>query len=479
MYQIFLLVASVVLLLVLISKVKLHTFLSLLIISLFLGIAGGIPIYRLPGEIATGFGSVMQGIGIIIVVGIIIGEILEATGGAKVIANAILRLVGTKRSTIATAVTGGVVSIPVFCDAGFVVLNPAIKAMSKAAKIPYMCLVSALMMGLLTTHSLVPPTPGPIAAAGILGADVGIVMIYGILISIPVLVITSLWCNSGYLRRKYPEIADDNTADEGTVDSTAETTDVGEGTVDNTAETTDAGEVTADSVAESINKSLGGSDTAPSLFLSVIPILIPIILILTRSFSRLYASGEEAWFPFVEFFGESYIALLVGVGLAFLVPKSLTREVTDTWVSRAIKKSAEIVLITGIAGSFGLILRTIGVGDILAELIAAYNIPSILLPFIVSAVVLMAQGSATVALLTTSGIIYPLLPALGISPELAVISIAGGSFTGVFPQGSYFWAVTKIAGYDIKKGYVAVTLTTFVMGGVALVSIFVLSLFVS
>jgi GntP family gluconate:H+ symporter len=449
MYHVLLLVFAVVLLLFLISKVKLHTFLSLLVISLFLGVAGGVPLNEVAIDVAAGFGGIMTNIGIVIVCGVVIGEILEHTGAAKKIAHAVLKLIGSKRATAATAVTGGIVSIPVFCDTGFVILNPAIRALSRAGKVPYMCLVSALMMGLLATHTLTPPTPGPIAAAGILGADLGIVMLYGLIITIPVIGLTTIWCNSKYLRKKYPDLAP----------------------LDNPS-LTDEG--TTKKVEEKVEK-----DSGPSVFLSTLPIVVPIILILVRSISNQAIENETTFSNVIDFLGTPYVALLIGVGLSFLLPKKITSEVTETWVSSAINKSAVIVLTTGMAGGFGRILQSIGVGDIIAGFIADTNLPSILLPFILSMLILWAQGSATVALTTAAAIILPLLPALGISPELAVISIAGGAMTGVFPQGSYFWAVTKMAGFDIKKGYVAVTLTTFIMGAVALVSITVLSLFVA
>ena len=449
MYHVILLIAAIILLLVLISKVRLHTFLSLLLVSILLGIFGGLPLPEVVQHVAGGFGATMQHIGIVIIAGIIIGEILEVTGGARKMANTALKLIGTKNATIATAATGGIVSIPVFCDAGFAVLNPAIKAISRAGKIPYMCLVSALMMGLLATHSLLPPTPGPIAAAGILGADLGVVMLYGFLVVVPVIAITAIfWCNSSFLRNKFPEIAGADTPEELAALEAQKLED------------------------EKLN------EDGPSLFKSIMPILVPIILIVIRSFAMQLAEPSQMR-DVVDFLGTPFIALLIGVGLSFLVPKKFTVEVRDTWVSTAIRKSAEIVLLTGIAGGFGRILQNIGVGDIIANAMASTPLPAILLPFFISSLVLMAQGSATVALTTTSAIILPLLPSLGISPELAVISIAGGSFTGVFPQGSYFWVVTNMAGYDIKKGYVAVTATTFVMGGVALACILLLSLFVA
>jgi GntP family gluconate:H+ symporter len=299
------------------------------------------------------------------------------------------------------------------------------------------------MAGLLTTHSLVPPTPGPIAAAGILGADVGIVMIYGIIISIPVIGGTFLWCNSKFLKKKYPELAPTDIVNE------------------------EQNENFKEIVAH-----------APSTFMSYMPIVVPIILIVIRSFVMQYATKGPFWYDLIVFIGTPYIALLVGAFAAFLLPTKITEDVSDGWISKAIAGSADILLITGIAGCFGRILQSIGVGTIMADAIASLHLPSVVLPFVISSIVLIAQGSATVALTTTAAIVLPLLGSLNISPELAVIAIAGGSFTGVFPQGSYFWCVTKLAGYDIKKGYVAVTATTFIMGGIAFVAILIFSLFV-
>lgn len=444
MYQVILLVASVALLIVLISKFKIHAFLSILIVSLLLGLASGLPMGEVATTVAAGFGGTMQYIGIVIVCGVIIGEVLETTGGAQKIADSILKLVGIKRAPTAAVITGAVVSIPTFCDSGFVILNPVIKAISRFGKIPYMTMVMALMCGLLTTHSLVPPTPGPIAAAGILGADVGIVMIYGILVSIPVVTVTLLWANSKYVKRKYPDLAP------------------------------------ADAIADKANEEFKEVVAkAPSTFMSYFPIVLPIILIVISSFTKMFGDPETSLYKLITFIGTPYIALLLGCLVSFTLPTKINGEVTDTWVGNAIRKSAEIVLITGIAGGFGKMLQTTGVANILADMMAKTALPSVLLPFVISAIVLIAQGSATVALTTAAGIVLPLLPALGISPELAVIAIAGGSMCGVFPQGSYFWCVTKLAGFDLKKGYVAVTLTTFVMGTTAFISVLLLSMFVA
>lgn len=443
MLQVILLVVSVAVLILMISKLKVHAFLSILIVSLLLGLFAGLPLADVATTVAAGFGGTMQAIGIVIICGVIIGEILENTGGAQKIADSLLRLVGIKRAPLAVSLTGGVVSIPTFCDSGFVILNPVIRALSRFGNIPYMTLVMALMGGLLTTHSLVPPTPGPIAAAGILGADVGKVMLYGLIISLPVILVVTLWANSKFVRKRYPEIAEE------------------------------------DEVAARDNEEFKAVvKKAPSTFMSYMPIVIPILLIVASSFTKMYGTADTMFYNIITFIGTPYIALLIGALFSFLLPSKISGLVTDTWITSAIEKSAEIVLITGIAGSFGKVLQATGVGNFLASSIASLGLPSIFLPFIISSIVLIAQGSATVALTTTSAIVLPMLPALGISPELAVIAIAGGSFCGVFPQGSYFWCVAKLAGYDIKKGYMAVTVTSFVMGITAFVAIWLFSLVV-
>lgn len=431
---------AVILLIVMISKLKIHAFLSLLAVALIMGFAGGLSAADVTNAVAMGFGGTMQNIGIVIVCGIVIGEILELTGGAQKIADSILKVIGIKRATTATTLTGAVVSIPVFCDSGFVILNPVIKALSRTGKIPYMSLVIALMGGLLTTHSFIPPTPGPIAAAGVLGADIGKVMLYGLIAAVPVVIAISLWANSRFIRNRYPEIAE------------------------------------ADQDVSKVQEFEEVVKKAPSTFLSYLPILIPIVLIVVASFSKQSINQQTAVAAIINFLGTPFVALMIGTGFAFLLPTKLNSLVTETWVSTALSKSAEILLITGAAGSFGKVLQSTNIGNILAGGISGIGLPAILVPFIIAALVLIAQGSATVALLTTSALIAPMISTMGISPEMAVIAIAAGSFTGVQSNGSYFWCVSKMAGFDIKKSYVAVTLTTLIMGAAALGTVLLMSL---
>lgn len=440
---IFVFVISIAALVIIISKFKLNAFLALILVAIFMGLASGMSPADVAKTVTEGFGGLMGSIGIVIVCGVIIGEVLEATGGAQKIADSILKFVGKDKSTLATGVTGAIVSIPVFCDSGYVILTPIIKALSRAGKIPYMSLSIALMAGLLTTHAFVPPTPGPIAAAGILGADLGKVVLYGLIASIPVVIVSTMWANSKFIRSRYPEIAEESEEDLKKLQEYKEI------------------------VAK-----------APSTFMSYLPIIVPIILIVIQSFSKQMIDQKSAAAAIINFIGTPFIALLVGTGLSFLLPTKLNGTVTETWVSIAMEKSAVILLITAAGGAFGKVLQTTKIGDLLGQGILDAGIPFIILPFVISSLSVIAQGSATVALLTTAAIVKPLLATMHMSPELAVLAIAAGSFTGVHSNGSYFWVVSKLSKFDLKQSYIAVTVTTIIMGVVGFLSVLVMSFFV-
>jgi GntP family gluconate:H+ symporter len=442
--QVIIFLLSIALLVILITKLRLHAFLSLLLVSLFMGLASGISPQEVTSTIANGFGGIMGYIGIVVVCGVIIGEVLEVTGGAQKIADSILKAVGKKRSAIATNLTGAVVSIPVFCDSGFVILNPIIKAISRVGKIPYMTLVIALMGGLLTTHAFVPPTPGPLAAAGILGADIGTVLMYGLIVTVPTSICVIIWATSPYIRRRFPEIA-----------------------------TLDANDLAREEEFK------GVVQNAPSTFLSYMPIVIPIALIVLQAFTKSFIDQETILASTLNFFGTPFIALLIGTGFSFLLPSVLNETVTEHWVSNALQKSANILLITAAGGAFGKVLQLVGVGELLGDFILDAGIPVILVPFMLASVSVIAQGSATVALLSTAAIVQPMLGILGLSPELTVIAIAAGSFTGVHSNGSYFWVVSKLAGFDLKKSYIAVTVTTLIMGASSFATVLAMSFFIS
>lgn len=430
-------VVMVLLLILLVSKVRLHAFLALIVTSVIMGLVTGQSPAAVVTAVTEGFGGLMTSIGIVIVLGVVIGEILEATGGTEKIANSILKLVGPERSPLAMGIAGGIVSIPVFCDSGFVILTPIWRAISRVGKVPVMTLSASLMAGLLATHVFVPPTPGPIAAAGILGADLGRVVLYGLIVSVPVILASVAFANSKFIRNKFPRYITE-----------------------------------ADAPVEEKK-----NFKTPSTFMSYVPIVIPIVLIVVQSFSKQYLPAESTFVQVISFIGHPAIALLIGTAFAFMIAPN-TQEVREVWVGRALERCTVIVLVTAAAGSFGRVLSLTGIGDYLGNVISSWGLPGVLLPFLISAFILTAQGSATVALLTTSSIVAPLLPSLGISPEIAVLAIAAGAVTVVHANGSYFWVVTKFSDMDITEGYWAVTATTLVMGIVGFISVAILSFFV-
>lgn len=433
-------IVSIVLLIVMISKLKIHAFISLLTIALFFGICAGIPMSELPTLIAEGFGGTMTSIGIVIVCGVVIGTFLEYTGGAQKIADAILKLIGIKRATYATTITGAFVSIPVFCDSGFVILNPIIKGLSRRGGIPYASLVVALMAGLLCTHSFVPPTPGPVAAAGLYGAEIGQVMFFGLIVSIPVVIVCSIWANSRFVKGAFPEIAPVSEMD-----------------------------VQQEKEFEKV------VEHAPSTLKSFIPSLLPILTIILKSFFG-DADGNIIQ-RILDFIGTPWVALLLGTGICFLLPTKLNETVTNEWVAKSLEGAAEIMCITAAAGGFAKVLQATTIGDILTGLVLNAGLPAVFVPYLMAALINLAQGSATVALTTVGGILAPMLPALGLHPVIATLATAAGSLSFCHTNSSYFWCVTKLGNLKLNQSYRLITLTSVMMGATAMVAICILNMF--
>ncbi|MGO5097044.1 GntP family permease [Agathobaculum sp. LCP25S3_E8] len=433
-------VISIALLILMISKLKVHAFLTLLIISLFFGVCAGIPIHELPTLIASGFGNTMTSIGIVIVCGVVIGTFLEYTGGAQKIADAILKLIGIKRATYATSITGAFVSIPVFCDSGFVILNPIIKGLSRRGRISYASLVVALMAGLLCTHSFIPPTPGPVAAAGLYGAEIGQVMFYGLIVSILVVIVCSIWANSRFVKGAFPEVAAENELD-----------------------------------AEQEKEFQKVVEHAPSTFMSFIPVALPIVIIILKSF---FGNAEGNMLQrILDVVGTPWVALLIGTAICFLLPTKLNETVTNEWVAKSLSGAAEIMCITAAAGGFAAVLQATTIGDTLANLVLDAGLPAVFVPYLMAALINLAQGSATVALTTVGGILAPMLPALGLNPIVATLATAAGSLSFCHTNSSYFWCVTKLGNLKLNQSYRLITLTSVMMGLTAMVVICILNLF--
>lgn len=439
MFTILLLLLSVLLIILLTAKFNVHPFLALLGAALFFGLFSEMSLEMVLQSVNDGFGGTLGKIGIVIVLGVIIGAFLEHSGGAFKLAEIILGIIGKKRVHAAMGIVGFIVSIPVFADSGFIILNPLNKSLSKRAGLSIVGTATALILGLMITHVLVPPTPGPIAAAGIIGADVGLVMLVGLVIGAISLVLAIFYCRKMGARHYIDPNPD----------------------------------ITEEEIKEKI-------ENAPGPVKSILPILVPILLIVGKSLMDFnLEEGQEqlAWVKFLSFIGQPVIALIIGMLISFLLPKKFDKKLLSTtgWVGKAMGDASNIILITGAGGIFGTILQNSGIAGTLADTLSTANL-GIWLPFLLCAAIKTAQGSSTVALITTASIIAPLLGTLGFTTDidkaLVVAAIGAGAMVVSHANDSGFWILTQFSGIDVKTGYKVYTLGTFVVGAFAALLVF-------
>lgn len=448
-------VIAIIVMIVAISKYKLHPFLSIMGVSLLLGLAAGIPLVNtvvdgktvqgLVNVIGAGFSGTFTSIGIVIILGALIGSILEKTGAALKLADIVIKIVGKKRPALAMELMGWVVSIPVFCDSGFVILNPIRKSLVKRTKISSVTMSVALSAGLYISHVFIPPTPGPIAAANSLGIGNNMLLVMGMgaLVSIFPLF-------AGYMFAKYigqsVKAADDISNDEVVVSY------------------------------EELVKTYG---KLPGSFNSLAPIIVPIILMALGSISAM-AGWKGGFANILGFLGTPVMALAVGTlfGIYQLASANKLQDFYDL-TNDTLKTVGPILFVTAAGGVLGKIIAVSGmVGYITANAEVLETI-GIFFPFILAAILKTAQGSSTVAITTTAGILAPLLGVLGLDTPvlsaLTVMAIGAGAMTVSHANDSYFWVVTNFGEMTPDNGYKTQTVCTLIMGLASMVGIFILS----
>ncbi|WP_299521155.1 GntP family permease [Winogradskyella sp.] len=445
-------VLSIIVVVIASSRFKLNPFISLIFGCLVLGVLTVMPLETLLQSITSGFGNLLASIGLIVVFGCIIGTYLEKSGGANAIACRIAELVSQKKTLPAVTLLGATISIPVFCDSGFILLSGITQDLAKATQNKKSVLSLGLASGLYTTHTLIPPTPGPVAAAGNLNAmdALGVVIVLGLLVSIPVLLVSIV------LSRKFGY--------------KLETEDM-------------------------ILPEQGYMSNIPKLYKALLPLVLPILLIAIGSIFQLLGAVPE-WLSFIC---NPTIALLVGAILAMLLlrPKTLdikqeskdiqnkaTRVKMNTeWFSLALKTAGPILIITGAGGAFGGVLKSTALSTEVASWLSSGTSSSLMLLIFVfglAAVLKSAQGSSTSAMIITSSILAPLLPVLGwetpIELALAVLAIGGGAMTVSHLNDSYFWVVSQFSGIKTKDALRSYTFITGAQGLTVLATILILSL---
>lgn len=446
MWLIILLFISIAFIIVSTSVLKWHPFLSLLIAAFGFGILSGtMSMMDVVHAVNSGFGNTIGYIGIVILAGSIIGKFLEMSGGAFKLATGVLKIVGKKNIPLAMSMVGYIVSIPVFCDSAFIVLSPLAKALSRQIKVTFAVTAMALSLGLYVTHSLIPPTPGPVAAAGILEADLGMVILLGLPVSLAAML--GGWLFSLKVASKF--------------------------------------EIEATTSTEEAPIKIE-SNTSPSLLKSLLPIFVPIILIVLRSINELpvHPFGEENMATAISFIGQPTVALLIGVFLSFLLPKKLTKEMLSTsgWLGQGIIAAATIIIVTGCGGAFGKVLQESGIAEVIKSNLSGAKSLGIFLPIIIAAALKIAQGSGTVAIITSASLMAPLVVSLGFDSSLAralvVVAIGAGSMIASHANDSYFWVVTQMSNMNVNQGYRLQTAGTLAVGVLSALIVWILSLWV-
>ncbi|WP_255712728.1 GntP family permease [Dyadobacter sp. CY312] len=416
------------------TVLKLHPLAGLLLAALGVGIFAGLPIDKLAETIGKGFGELMSKIGLMVILGCVIGAILDKSGAAIKVADVILKLFGEKRPALAMSLIGAIVGIPVFCDSGFIILHKLNQVVAKRTGISLPVIAISLSGGLFATHTLVPPTPGPLSAAGNLGiADsVGLVIIIGLLVSIPSLFL-STWFAGRYA--KNIQVSEEFSLENVSVENR----------------------------------------TLPPAWKSFMPIVLPILLITLASSAKILHFPEQiaAW---LGFFGSPLVSFLLAIFFSYsLFPKDAAANMTACFKS-GIEHCGTTLVLVGAGGAFGAILKETSLKDMVSEWLLHNEMSGVyllLIAFFIAAFFKTAQGSTTSSMVLTTSILAPLLASLGfvtpIQITFVVMAVGSGAMVVSHTNDAWFWVVSQFTGISAKDAYRTHTLLTGLQGVVSLV----------
>jgi len=434
-----LLIASSILFIVVMgSTFKINPFVVLLLAALLTGIFSGIPIGDIANAANEGFGNMMKKIGLVVILGTLIGTVLEKSGSILRIANFILQLFGEGRSVAAITVIGVVVGIPIFCDSGYIILSGLTQPLAKKSGQRHAAIVCGLASGLYITHTLLPPHPGSIAGAANLGLKehLGTVIGIGLLMSIPLAIVA--WWFSSRIAAKV------------------------ETTEEETLETITTGDA--------------------SLGRSFLPILVPLLLIAISSFS-FFLEMPVAMRMTIDFLGHPVIALLIGFGLSLTTVASADRSSVQGWIKEGILHAGCILVIVGAGGVFGEVLKKTSIADLVTGFTSGSDGSVLFFLFIawcMGVLLKTAQGSTTSAIIVVTSIIAPLAAAAGLDTptelSLLLASIAGGTMMISHTNDAYFWVISQFSGMGMSSTYKTFSIATLFMSIAALITVLLLAL---
>jgi gluconate:H+ symporter, GntP family len=427
--------AGILCIVVLTARYGLHPFFALLIACFIVGFGVQLPLADIVKAIKEGFGHIMMSLGFVIVLGTALGIVLERNRSTLVMANVILKTVGKKNTPLALSTTGFIVGLPIFCDSGFIVLNGLNVSLAQKTGTAIIVTTVSLATGLYAVHCILPPHPGVTAAANLIGADFGRLVLIGIIIAIPGMLVGYVWASYAGRNSKAEPVAQENNSET-------------------------AGE------------------KLPSTIQAFLPVIIPILLITLKSFFNEQVNPSLAQ-QIVFWLGEPMFALACGLLVALSTSWQLKKRNISKELQEAVEKAGGILVIIGAGGSFGAVLAATNLGKHLSDALPLASL-GLLFPFLVTSLLKTAQGSSTVAMITAASITAPLLGTLGLdTPDgklICVLSMGAGSMMISHANDAYFWVIAKFAGLDVKSMLSVYSLATIFMGLTTLAMVYLLSI---
>ena len=429
----FFLLVGIAVIILFTAKYRIHAFFALLIACFIVGVGVQLSFTSIITAVKDGFGRIMQALGFIIVLGTTLGVLLEHSGSTRVMANYIIKQTGERKASLAMSIAGFIVGLPVFCDSGYIVMSGLNQSLAKRTGISVVTMAVSLATGLYAVHCLIPPHPGATAAAANIGVDLGKLILTGTTVAIPGMIVGNLW--SLYSGKRLPHVA-----------ATSEHIDHG---------------------------------PAPSVLRSFLPVIVPIILITINSFFVIEKNGNSVLQKIFSVLGEPVVALSVGIALVLSNFHKLTKLHVSKLLHESAEKAGGILVIIGAGGAFGAVLAAARIGEQFSEAIDLHAM-GIFFPFLLTFILKTAQGSSTVAIITASSIVLPLLPALGLDSEkgrlLSVLSMGAGSMMISHANDAYFWVISKFSGLEMKTMLKTYSVATVLMGSVTMLVVYIVSL---
>jgi GntP family gluconate:H+ symporter len=430
------LVAIVALLFLLITRFKWHVFLALLVPIVLFALIPGIDRQLFIDAFEQGFGRTIQSIAVVIVLGSVLAEALKHTGGIERITASMIRWVGETRMPLALTLSGFVIGLAIFSDVGYVILNPLVHSAAISSGLNMSVMATGLVGAMQLTHAMVPPTPGPLAAVALVGADIGSVILYGGIATL----IASL-AGWAYARAVGPYI-----------DSPPSSEFVGQSFIEQ-----------------------GREAELPATWRAYAPILIPLALIAGQSVTAFALPAEHFVNRAMLYLGWPVVALGIGILLAYVNTKADQAAArTSTWIEEALRGSAMIIMVTGLGGALSQILRATPAVEAIAEAVAATGLPPIFLPFVLGVAGNLITGSTTVGVITAASVAAPMMDTLGLSPEATMLAGAAGSMIIKYVNSSYFWVCTSLSRMPLKSALLSYGGVTLVNGVTAMAVVYVL-----